>query len=318
RIVRLVILLHTQTLAEPEVAGLSQIVGFTNIAIIAELPSGFRSYRSLSYTAWQVAKKLLKQSAMICRQCASLFGPGGRFIFRNLVRDTYLGPLQNVKGFHRTAVVSTYDMRKVELTPLEQRKLTFDTHALVKELENSGFEKSQAEIIVTALVTLTTANMDIVYRDMVTTSHQEIALQQIMAHLDSIRKDMVILEKSEFANLRSENAKMKNELEQIKSRLMEESQKIRADAKLDINLERSRVTDMFTEQEKKLMEVSTEFHKKNADIDRSTMETTKKIDIEVASLRTLLESLKLETIRYLAASVFSCLAIALAFYRLWK
>ena len=34
---------------------------------------------------------------------------------------------------------------------------------------------------------------------------QEIALQQIMAHLDSVRKDMVILEKSEFANLRSEN-----------------------------------------------------------------------------------------------------------------
>ncbi|XP_036381204.1 coiled-coil domain-containing protein 90B, mitochondrial isoform X2 [Megalops cyprinoides] len=209
-------------------------------------------------------------------------------------------------------------MRKVELTPLEQRKLTFDTHALVKELEASGFEKRQAEIIVTALVTLTTANMDIVYRDMVTTAHQEIALQQIMAHLDSIRKDMVILEKSEFANLRSENAKMKTELEQLKNRLMEESQKIRADAKLDINLERSRVTDMFTEQEKKLMEVNTEFHKKNADIDRGTMETTRKIDIEVASLKTLLESLKLDTIRYLAASVFSCLAIALGFYRLWK
>lgn len=34
---------------------------------------------------------------------------------------------------------------------------------------------------------------------------KEITLQQIMAHLDSIRKDMVILEKSEFANLRAEN-----------------------------------------------------------------------------------------------------------------
>lgn len=34
---------------------------------------------------------------------------------------------------------------------------------------------------------------------------QEIAVQQLMAHLDSIRKDMVILEKTEFANLRSEN-----------------------------------------------------------------------------------------------------------------
>lgn len=104
----------------------------------------------------------------------------------------------------------------------------------------SGFARSQAELIVSALVTLTTANMDIVYKDMVTKAHQvgsyssifnvrgwtflpslncklkcahvyhvcscqEIAVQQLMAHLDSIRKDMVILEKTEFANLRSEN-----------------------------------------------------------------------------------------------------------------
>ncbi|KAL7853882.1 hypothetical protein AOLI_G00207260 [Acnodon oligacanthus] len=222
------------------------------------------------------------------------------------------------RGIHLTSTAKAYDVRKVELTPLEQRKLTFDSHALVKELEANGFEKKQAEVIMTALVTLTTANMDIVYRDMVTGAHQEIALQQIMSHLDSIRKDMVILEKSEFANLRSENAKMKIELEQIKNRLLEESQKIRADAKLDINLERSRVTDMFTEQEKKLMEVNMEFHKKNAEIESSAVETTKKIDIEVASLKTLLESLKLQTVRYLAACIFSCLAVALGFHRLWK
>uniref|UniRef100_A0A672LR20 Coiled-coil domain containing 90B n=1 Tax=Sinocyclocheilus grahami TaxID=75366 RepID=A0A672LR20_SINGR len=77
-------------------------------------------------------------------------------------------------GFHKTTAVKTFDVRKVELTPLEQRKLTFDSHALVKELESSGFEKRQAEVIVTALVTLTTANMDIVYRDMVTGAHQHV------------------------------------------------------------------------------------------------------------------------------------------------
>ncbi|XP_016361583.1 coiled-coil domain-containing protein 90B, mitochondrial-like isoform X3 [Sinocyclocheilus anshuiensis] len=189
-------------------------------------------------------------------------------------------PMCHQRGFHKTTAVKTFDVRKVELTPLEQRKLTFDSHALVKELESSGFEKRQAEVIVTALVTLTTANMDIVYRDMVTGAHQEIALQQIMAHLDAIRKDMVILEKSEFANLRSENA--------------------------------------FTEQEKKLMEVRTEFQKMNADIESEAVETSKKIDIQVASLKTLLESVKLETIRYLAACIFTCLAIALGFYRFWK
>lgn len=243
-----------------------------------------------------------------------------QYQFSSLLKLHHLN-MQSVcqhRAFHATTAYKTYDVRKVELMPLEQRKLTFDSHALVKELESSGFEKRQAEVIATALVTLTTANMDIVYRDMVTGSHQEIALQQIMAHLDSIRKDMVILEKSEFASLRSENVKMKTELEQIKNRLLEESQKIKADAKLDINLERSRVTDMFTDQEKKLMEVTTEFQKKNAEINSDTAETSRKIDIQVASLKTLLESLKLQTIRYLAACIFTCLAIALGFYRLWK
>ncbi|CAL8307022.1 unnamed protein product [Gadus morhua 'NCC'] len=214
--------------------------------------------------------------------------------------------------------MATHTQRNVELTPLEQRKLTFDSHAVVKDLVISGFEKNQAEIIVSALVTLATANLDIVYKDMVTSSHQEVALQQILAHLDAVRKDMVILEKSEFANLRSENEKMKRELNQLKSSLTEESQRVRAEAKLDINLERSRVSDMFTEQEKKLLEANTEFHRKKADLDHDAMETNKKIDLDVASLKTLLESLKLETVRYLAASVFSCLTIALGFYWLWK
>ncbi|XP_054611776.1 coiled-coil domain-containing protein 90B, mitochondrial [Dunckerocampus dactyliophorus] len=235
-----------------------------------------------------------------------------------LLRRWKLRQLATWRDIHVGTPVATFDLRKVELTPLEQRKLTFDSQAMVTELASSGFEKHQAELIVSALVTLTTANMDIVYKDMVTKSHQEIALQQIMAHLDSIRKDMVILEKSDFANLRSENTKMKRELEQLHNRLKEESQKVRAETKLDINLESSRVSDMFTEQEKKLMEASTDFHQKKASLDHDNMEISKKMDLQVASLKTVLESLKLETIRYLAATVFSCLAIALGVYRLWR
>ena len=34
---------------------------------------------------------------------------------------------------------------------------------------------------------------------------QEIMLQQIMSHIGSVKKDMVILEKSEFSTLRNEN-----------------------------------------------------------------------------------------------------------------
>ncbi|XP_066031746.1 LOW QUALITY PROTEIN: coiled-coil domain-containing protein 90B, mitochondrial [Chamaea fasciata] len=222
------------------------------------------------------------------------------------------------RGFAATFIRKSYDVRRVDITPLEQRKVTFDTHALVQDLEAHGFGKEQAQTIVSALVTLSNVSLDTVYKDMVTQAQQEITLQQIMAHLDSIRKDMVILEKSEFANLRAENEKMKIELDQVKQQLMTETGKIRADSKLDINLERSRVTDMFTDQERKLMEATTEFHKKDANTNSIISEISNKIDTEIASLKTLMESNKLDTIRYLAASVFTCLAIALGFYRFWK
>uniref|UniRef100_A0ABI0P1R9 Coiled-coil domain containing 90B n=1 Tax=Bos taurus TaxID=9913 RepID=A0ABI0P1R9_BOVIN len=204
------------------------------------------------------------------------------------------------RDFFTTKTKEGYDMRRVDITPLEQRELTFDTHALVLDLEAHGFDKAQAETIVSALTTLSNVSLDTIYKEMVTQAQQEITVQQLMAHLDSIRKDMVILEKSEFANLRAENQKMKIELEQVKQQLINETSRIRADNKLDINLERSRVTDMDTKTRGIISEIGN------------------KIDTEIASLKTLMESNKLETIRYLAASVFTCLAIALGFYRLWK
>ncbi|KAM9320759.1 coiled-coil domain-containing protein 90B, mitochondrial [Gastrophryne carolinensis] len=229
------------------------------------------------------------------------------------------GTANHSRGWCTAAkLLSAYDVRHTEAAPLDQRRLTFDTHALVRELESHGFDKAQAEVIVSTLTFLTNSSLDTVYRDMVTQAQQELIVQQIMAHLDSIRKDMVILEKSEFATLRAENEKMKIELEHVKQHLLNETNQIRADTKLDINLERSRLTDLFTDQEKKLMEASTEFHKKSATTDGTITEIHKKIDIDIASLKTLMESHKLDTIRYLAASVFTCLAIALGFYRLWK
>ncbi|XP_036601099.1 coiled-coil domain-containing protein 90B, mitochondrial-like isoform X1 [Trichosurus vulpecula] len=227
-------------------------------------------------------------------------------------------PLTQWRGFLTTGSKKNYDMRRVNITPLDQRKLTFDSRALIQDFESQGFEKSQAETIVFALTILANISLDTVYKEMVTGAQQEITVQQVMTHLDSIRKDMVILEKSDFANLRAQNEKMKIELDQLKQQLINETIRIRANNKLDINLERSRMTDLLSDQEKKLREATTELSKRDTDIKNVISQTSNKIDIEIASLKTLMESNKHETIRYLAASVFTCLAIALGFYRFWK
>uniref|UniRef100_A0A5F7ZH39 Mitochondrial calcium uniporter regulator 1 n=1 Tax=Macaca mulatta TaxID=9544 RepID=A0A5F7ZH39_MACMU len=150
------------------------------------------------------------------------------------------------------------ERRRRDFTSSGSRRLYFDTHALVCLLEDNGFATQQAEIIVSALVKILEANMDVVYKDMVTKMQQEITFQQIMSQIANVKKDMIILEKSEFSALRAENEKIKLELHQLKQQVMDEMIKVRTDTKLDFNLEKSRVKELYSLNEKKLLELRTE------------------------------------------------------------
>ncbi|XP_011823333.1 PREDICTED: mitochondrial calcium uniporter regulator 1 [Mandrillus leucophaeus] len=192
------------------------------------------------------------------------------------------------------------ERRSRDFTSSGSRRLYFDTHALVCLLEDNGFATQQAEIIVSALVKILEANMDVVYKDMVTKMQQEITFQQIMSQIANVKKDMIILEKSEFSALRAENEKIKLELHQLKQQVMDEMIKVRTDTKLDFNLEKSRVKELYSLNEKKLLELRTEIVALHAQQDRALTQTDRKIETEVAGLKTMLESHKLDNIKYLA------------------
>ncbi|NXM71104.1 MCUR1 regulator, partial [Serilophus lunatus] len=202
------------------------------------------------------------------------------------------------------------------------RRVFLDTHALVCLLEENGFTTQQSEVVVSALVKIMDTNLDMIYKDMVTKVQQEIALQQVMSHIGGVKKDMIILEKSEFSALRSENEKIKLELQQIKKQVMDEITKVRADNKLNLNLEKSRVKELVrcsTCAELSIFQhhCYIYFDCNHAQQDRALTQTDRKIDTEVADLKTMLESHKLDNIKYLAGSIFTCLTVALGFYRLW-
>ncbi|NXM93361.1 MCUR1 regulator, partial [Sylvia borin] len=197
------------------------------------------------------------------------------------------------------------------------RRLYFDTHALVCLLEENGFTTQQSEVIVSVLVKIMNTNVDMIYKDMVTKVQQEIALQQVMSHIGGVKKDMIILEKSEFSALRSENEKIKLELQQIKKQVTDEITKVRADNKLNLNLEKSRVKELVSLVTSRNISTLGDLQIWHAQQDRALTQTDRKIDTEVADLKTMLESHKLDNIKYLAGSVFTCLTVALGFYRLW-
>ncbi|KAM6373623.1 mitochondrial calcium uniporter regulator 1 isoform 2-T2 [Alca torda] len=217
--------------------------------------------------------------------------------------------------------VSSSLQSKENISLLGNRRLFFDTHALVCLLEENGFTTQQSEVIVSALVKIMNTNLDMIYKDMVTKVQQEIALQQVMSHIGGVKKDMIILEKSEFSALRSENEKIKLELQQIKKQVLDEITKVRADNKLNLNLEKSRVKELvvliqvthpyaaivqgtifglYSLNERKLLEMRTEIVELHAQQDRALTQTDRKIDTEVADLKTMLESHKLDNIKYLA------------------
>ncbi|XP_071341868.1 mitochondrial calcium uniporter regulator 1 isoform X1 [Trachinotus anak] len=209
-----------------------------------------------------------------------------------------------------------YDL-KPDVPKCEGRKLFFDTHAVVRLLEENDFTTQQAEVMVKVLVRMTNSNMDVIYNDMVTKVQQEIMLQRVMSQIAAVKKDMIILEKSEFSTLLAENEKLKIELLQLKVQLSDVMNKVRSDTILDMNLEKSRVKELKVEHEKKLLETRTEIMEMTAEQDRHLTQTNMKIDTEVAGLKTMLESHKLDTIKYLAGSVFTCLTVVLGFYRIW-
>lgn len=205
-----------------------------------------------------------------------------------------------------------------ELEPKsDNRRRFFDTHAVVRLFEENGFTTQQAEVLVKVLVRMTNSNMDVIYSDMVTKVQQEIMLQRVMSQIAAVKKDMIILEKSEFSTLLAENEKLKIQLLQLKVQLADVMNKVRSDTILDMNLEKSRVKELKAEHEKKLLETRTEIMEMTAEQDRHLTQTNMKIDTEVAGLKTMLESHKLDTIKYLAGSVFTCLTVVLGFYRIW-
>ncbi|KAF7213597.1 mitochondrial calcium uniporter regulator 1 [Nothobranchius furzeri] len=238
--------------------------------------------------------------------------------FEPSLRWRRLSALRNIslREINASAQTLQYDL-KPDVPQAGGRKLFFDTHAVVRLLEENGLSTQQAEVLVQVLLRTTSSNMEIIYSDMVTKVQQEISLLQVMSKIAAVKKDMVILEKSEFSTLLAENEKLKVQLSQLKVQLADVMSKLRSDNSLDINMEKSRAKELKAQHEKKLLETRTEILEMTAEQDRHLTHTNMKIDTEVAGLKTMLEAHKLDTIKYLAGSVFTCLTVVLGFYRIW-
>ncbi|XP_022096088.1 mitochondrial calcium uniporter regulator 1-like isoform X2 [Acanthaster planci] len=179
-------------------------------------------------------------------------------------------------------------------------KVFIDTNGLVNSLEENGFSRQQAECLTTVLVSVFSKNAEVVSKETISKEQLEISVQMIMSHISAVKKDMVILEKSEFSTLRTENERLANQVTQLNKQLKDDISNLSNKVLLDINMEKSRVKEQANEH-------------------RMLIETNKNlVTTEVANVMSKLEATKNDIFRYFAGTLLGCLTIALGFYRIWS
>ncbi|KAG6486621.1 hypothetical protein ZIOFF_055199 [Zingiber officinale] len=154
-----------------------------------------------------------------------------------------------------------------------------DTLALVRKLETQGLPTKQAEAITSTITETLNDSLENVIQSFVSKSEMD--------------------KEHHFSSLQRETGKLQGDIEKLRSELRYEVDKVTAGHRLDLNLERGRIRD----------ELATQATENN--------ELTNKLDREIHSLRTQLETAKYDVIKYCVGTIVSISTVGLAFVRIW-
>ncbi|KNE60524.1 hypothetical protein AMAG_18554 [Allomyces macrogynus ATCC 38327] len=132
---------------------------------------------------------------------------------------------------------------------------------------------------------------------MVTKADQEKNVHMYKVDFTALKSEIKMLEKNDFAILKSETERLTTELEKLKQKLREEMNRLQAGVRLDLNLEKGRLRDETGVQDMKIREADT------------------RIETEISNIRTQLESIKFEIIRNIVGTLTAAGGLILAYMR---
>ncbi|XP_060586831.1 mitochondrial calcium uniporter regulator 1-like [Ruditapes philippinarum] len=212
----------------------------------------------------------------------------------------------------------TGEMRNIDPVANKQASSPFylDTLAVSKRLIDKGFQRGEAEAMTEVLSDVITMVVDQQTRIMVTKLQQEIMVQQLLAQIASVKKDMVILEKSEFTMIRNDTEKQGILIKHLEAQLADGIKKLEGQVKLDINLEKSRAVEAHALNEKQLQTLINKMEVEHATTEKNLNALENKIEVSVSNLRTQNEKNRNDVFKYLIGLVLSAATAILAYLRL--
>ncbi|XP_064398321.1 uncharacterized protein LOC135344953 isoform X2 [Halichondria panicea] len=148
---------------------------------------------------------------------------------------------------------STSDKRALTLPDEKEFKTTpalpplhMDTHKLVTDLTSAGYNQSQAEAAVTLFRTSIQSTVSTIIAEHVKRHELDILSLRLKGDVESIRSNMVLIERSVVGSLRKDNEALKGQIEKLMAGFKEEVVKVQSGLSLDLNLEKSRIKEEST------------------------------------------------------------------------
>lgn len=271
---------------------------------------------------------MFKSSHVLLNSCLNLFRQSCRFgpVFTNDLQPVNITCLRRLSlwktaGFHHSklfsrlpSLCSSLDIsdRKQQNGSWKRSKSNssyitpggiifhFDTHKLVKRLQDNGFTEVQAESLTASLVDIITSSVHSVANSTVSKIDQERLEVKFNAMVDTVRNEMFLLEQGKFSRIQEENQKLRDEVASLKGILQDEVAKLKGGMALDFSLEKSRIKEELAVRDQRIKD------------------TENRIETEVAKLGTQLEAQKLDLIKYIVGSLLSCVTLFLAVWRFVK
>ncbi|UZJ55855.1 hypothetical protein CBS101457_005175 [Exobasidium rhododendri] len=176
----------------------------------------------------------------------------------------------------------------------------FDTHAFVTRLEASGMPRPQADTLVAALGDVVEESIKGFETALVGREEGERWRYSQKVDFARLKSDIQLLERNDFTLMKSENERLMTDVEKLKQKLREEITRTTAGVRLDLNLEKGRIRDESSVHALKIKEVDT------------------RIESEIAGLRSLIATAKINVLQYLVGVAVSSSALLLAYLRMFK
>lgn len=161
-----------------------------------------------------------------------------------------------------------------------------DTLKLQSNLEEAGFTTAQSDKLVQVVLETLSDTHSVMIPEFVAKTDQDKQIQLTKMDFSQLKSDIHQLQNNDFANIKTENDRIVNELDNLRDKMREDMGRLQSSVKLDLNLEKGRMREDASSLESKIRE------------------SEAKIDTEVSNLRTQLESIKLDIVRNVVGTAF--------------